>query len=82
MIHVRVLFFAIARDLVGQAQIDVDLPDGSTLADLRRLLVATYPPLEPILPRCLFSINEAYATADSVIPSSAEIACIPPVSGG
>lgn len=82
MIHVRVLFFAIARDLVGHSQIEVDLPDCSTLADLRQLLVANYPALEPILSRCLFSINEAYATADSLIPSNAEIACIPPVSGG
>lgn len=82
MIHVRVLFFAIARDLVGSSQIEVDLPDDSTLADLRGILVAKYPALEPTLSRCLFSINEAYATANSLIPANAEIACIPPVSGG
>ena len=45
-------------------------------------LAEQLPPLEPIVRRALFSINLDYASDKTLIPANAEIACIPPVSGG
>jgi molybdopterin converting factor small subunit len=41
-----------------------------------------YPELAPILRRAMIAVNTDYAGDDTVIPASAEVACIPPVSGG
>lgn len=77
-----VKLFAGARELAGQEQIEVELPAEATVAQLRAALLVDYPVLGPLLPHALFAINSDYATDQSDIPDSAEIACIPPVSGG
>ncbi len=79
---VIVQLFAGARELVGVEEVDVELASHSTVADLRRALLANYPTLEIIVPHALFAINATYATDESEIPDNAEVALIPPVSGG
>ncbi len=74
--------FAGARELAGQGQLEVELPAAATVAQLRAALLADCPPLAPLLPHALFAINTNYATDETPIPEGAEIACIPPVSGG
>lgn len=68
----RVLLFAHLRDRLGPA-VDVELPDGATVADLRARL-----PLDG----CRVAVNLAFAEDADVIPPAAEVAVIPPVSGG
>lgn len=80
--NVRVLLFAKARDVVGRAQIEVELPEGATVGDLRRELVRSYSALEPLMPRMHVAINSDYAADLDLIPAAAEVACFPPVSGG
>ena len=79
---VRVLFFAKARDLAGAPSRDLSLPDGATVADLRRALGESIPALGPLLPRLHVAIDNDYAADSDPIPQNAEIACFPPVSGG
>ena len=43
--NVRVRLFAVARQLAGAEAAELELPPGSTVADLRRALVARYPQL-------------------------------------
>ena len=43
----RVLLFARARDLAQADSIDVAIPTGSTVGDLRRRLAEQYPLAEP-----------------------------------
>jgi len=74
--------FAGARELAGQEQIELELPTAATVAQLRAALLAASPALAPLLPHALFAINTHYATDETSIPDGAEIACIPPVSGG
>jgi molybdopterin converting factor small subunit len=45
MIRVRVTFFALARDLAGAGNADVELPAGATNATLLAALVGRYPAL-------------------------------------
>ena len=74
--------FAGARELAGQEQIEIELPSEATVEQLRAALLADCPALSPLLPHALFAINSNYATDETRIPDGAEIACIPPVSGG
>lgn len=77
-----VKLFAGARELAGQEQIELDLPSTATVGELRAALLADCPALAPLLPHALFAINTNYATDETQVPDGAEIACIPPVSGG
>ena len=79
---VDVKLFAGAKQAAGRASIELDLADGATIADLRRALGREFTALEPVVRRAMFSINLEYATDATIIPSDAEVACIPPVSGG
>ncbi len=74
--------FAGARELAGQGQLEVELPEEATVEQLRAALLADCPTLAPLLPHALFAINTNYATDETKVPDNAEIACIPPVSGG
>jgi molybdopterin converting factor subunit 1 len=78
----RVLLFAAARQLAGREVVELELADGATVHQLRTALAAEVPALAPLLPHLMFAINTDYAGDDAVIPAAAEIACIPPVSGG
>lgn len=79
---VRVQMFARARDLAGADTIIVDLPPSATVADLRARLGDTCPALRPLLSRSAVAVNEEFAEDDLVILPGAEVAVLPPVSGG
>jgi molybdopterin converting factor subunit 1 len=79
---IRVLLFARARDLAGQGDVTLSLPEGATVGDLRRALAEALPSLEPVLPRLHVAVNSDYAADSDPIPRGAEVACFPPVSGG
>jgi molybdopterin converting factor small subunit len=74
--------FALARQLAGQESLVVDLPLGATVADLRRSMAEQYPALADLVAHALFAINAQYATDVTLVPAAADLACIPPVSGG
>lgn len=79
---VNVRLFAIVRQHVGQSSVSLDLPDHATVADLKSSLASAYPSLEPLLPNLMISVNSQYAADESTIPPHADLAAIPPVSGG
>lgn len=80
--RVQVRLFAVARQLAGSASIGLDLPEAATVCDLRAALAAQVPGLSAAVKYLQFAINADYATDATPIPPDAEIACIPPVSGG
>jgi len=79
---VRVRLFAVARELAGAETIEVDAPLGTTIADLRTLIAEAFPELGAALPRILMAVDSEYASSQTVVRPGAEVACIPPVSGG
>lgn len=61
----------------------VELPwCGGTVADLRRALVTLRPGLEPLLARSAVAVDGNYAGDVAVIRAGADVAVLPPVSGG
>jgi molybdopterin converting factor subunit 1 len=80
MIQVR--FFARARELAGTDSVAVELPGGATVGDLRRRLGEMYPPLAGLLHRSAMGVNDEFADDGLTLPVNAEVALLPPVSGG
>jgi molybdopterin converting factor subunit 1 len=78
----KVRLFARARDLVGADVVAVNLPDGATVADLRRGLAAEYPALADLLQHSAVAVNDEFADETMPLPARAEVALLPPVSGG
>jgi sulfur-carrier protein len=79
---VRLRLFAVARERAGAEAIDVDLSESATVGALRTAVAAQYPQLAALVPHMMFAVNSAYAHDDAEIEPDAEVACIPPVSGG
>jgi molybdopterin converting factor subunit 1 len=79
---VHILLFAAAKERLGRDRVSIDLPPDTTVGELRTILAATHPALTEILAQSRLAVDSEYAADDLVIPPTAEIACIPPVSGG
>jgi sulfur-carrier protein len=80
--NVRVRLFAAARQIVGRETVEVALPPGGTVAQLRRSLAREYPQLAGLIESSLLALDAEYAPETSEIRPGCQIACIPPVSGG
>jgi len=80
--NVKVKFFAILRERAGIAAAMKEVKEGSTVADLWRILQQDYPKLAVPGIRLLYAVNQEYVTPDRVLSESDEVVFIPPVSGG
>ncbi len=83
MTRVKVLLFATLRERAGGAKsIELDLPDGATVQDLKTQIARDYPALEQNMKSVLTTINREYAFDEAILPDGVELAMFPPVSGG
>ena len=79
---VTVRLFARARELAGFDAVIVELSEPAAVSDLRRQLAVEYPRLEPLLAHSIFAVDNEFADASRPLSPKAEIALLPPVSGG
>ncbi len=79
---VAVRFFAQFRELTGMKEGDVELPPGSTAADLFARFSAKEPRLEKHRGIALVARNDEYVRWDTPLADGDEVAFFPPVSGG
>ncbi len=79
-IHLRL--FAVAKQAVGSDTIELELPEGANVGRLRQALAEQVPELSAMVGRMMFAIDAEYATDETEVPPNADVACIPPVSGG
>ena len=82
MIRLKLLFFATLRDFMGTREMAFDVPDGTTVSQLKQLLTERFANAGPTLQSALISINKEFAFDADVLPDGAEVAIFPPVSGG
>ena len=81
--QVRILLFATLKDLAGKNRLILVMPEESaTVTDVRRALIAQYPPMEANVQAALAAVNEEYAFPGDAVKDGDEIAFFPPVSGG
>ena len=80
--EVSLRLFAGLHDLVGRRDIRIDLRDGATVNDLKERIAAEFPNVRPLLTTLVCAIDDEYVAADHALHDGAEVALIPPVSGG
>ncbi len=81
-IAVRTLLFARLRELAGTDAENVEVPGGSTVADVYDALRKLHPALEPNRESVRVAVNQEFADWDEIVANGDEVAFIPPVSGG
>jgi molybdopterin converting factor subunit 1 len=79
---ITVVAFATASDVLGQDALEITLPDGSAIEDLRRVLVHSHPDLERIWERLAVAIDSELVQGEHALTDGVEVALLPPVSGG
>jgi molybdopterin converting factor subunit 1 len=79
---VNALFFAAYRDLVGTAELVVEVRDGATVADLVETLRERGRPFDALPAEPAVAINLTYAFPSESLAPGDEVAFIPPVAGG
>jgi molybdopterin synthase catalytic subunit/molybdopterin converting factor small subunit len=80
--RIRLLAFASAGDALGAGELDLEMPEGSRVRDLRERLDAEHPQLRALWPRLAVAVDGRVVTPDEPLSPGAEVALLPPVSGG
>jgi molybdopterin converting factor subunit 1 len=80
--NVRLLYFAVLRDITGKSEAELSLPPGTRAADVWQKLRNDYVQLADYSRPPMVAVNETYASADTVLRDGDELAFIPPVAGG
>ena len=88
-VTVRVLFFASLREAVGEDALDLPLPPGATVADLRALLGERLSGLPGEAARAIadgdvrVAVNQRLEPSpDARLAAGDEVAFLPPITGG
>jgi molybdopterin converting factor subunit 1 len=79
-VHLRL--FALARDILGLPWVEVELPAGATIADLRQVVTELWPAFAPLARSSMYAVAAEYVGNEFILKEGDEVACIPPVSGG
>jgi molybdopterin synthase catalytic subunit len=79
-IHVR--YFAAFREVVGQGEESLIVPEKSCIGDIRSLLLTHYPQLQAVMERALCAVNHRYVPVDTILQENDELVFIPPTGGG
>ncbi len=79
---VNVLFFGLARDITGSGGEKVEVPEGASIASLRRRYDERFPRLAEMGSSLLAAVNQEFAEPSHILREGDEVAFLPPVSGG
>ena len=82
MITAHVRLFAGLHQLVGERDLEMTLPDGATIEQLRDKLGDLYPVVQAFLPTLVCAVDEEYVPPEHLLRDGDHVALIPPVSGG
>ncbi len=80
--RVRVQFYAQLRDLLEMRELDVDLAEGATVADLLDQIYAQQPKLRPHDKSVLIGAGVEFVNRNYKLKPGDEISIMPPVQGG
>ena len=79
-IHVQ--FFSRLRDLAGVQEVELDVPDSTTVADLLEILYSRTPALRDWDKSILVAAGVEFVERDYVLQPKDQISIMPPVQGG
>jgi molybdopterin converting factor subunit 1 len=79
---VRLLFFAVLRDIAGTGERELALESGTSARDVWEGLRREFAKLADYSQPPMVAINESYAAPETLLRDGDELAFIPPVAGG
>jgi MoaE-MoaD fusion protein len=79
---IRLLAFASASDAVGGSELELELPEGATIGDLKARLERDHAALAGLWNRVAVAVDGELAPDRTVLADGVEVALLPPVSGG
>ncbi len=82
MPQVTVTFFGALRHITGVPRLTLEIPPGTTVAQLKALLLERYPELDKSFQGIVTSIGEITAEDDEIVPDGAQVALFHPIAGG
>lgn len=80
--EVTVLLFAQARERAGRGELRLALAPGACVRDALDAVTAAHPELAPLRAHLAVALDGALARPGDVVRDGAELALLPPVSGG
>jgi molybdopterin synthase sulfur carrier subunit len=80
--NIRVQFYAQLRDLAGAPELNVDLPDRATVADLLAKIYEQTPALQPRDKSILIGAGVEFVDRNYQLKPGDLISIMPPVQGG
>ena len=75
-------FYSYFKDLAGCAQTSETVAEGSTLAELLKILFQRFPKLAAMERSMLVAVGVDYQPRDYVLKDGDEVSLLPPVQGG
>ena len=79
---VRLLFFAVLRDIAGTDLRELAVDEGTTARDVWQSLRVEFAKLADYTQPPMIAVNESYAEPETILRDGDELAFIPPVAGG
>src|SRR5947199_8196237 len=80
--RVTVLYFAAARERAGTSRETFELASNALARDALEKACAAHPALGAVADKLRLAVDEEFSAADRPLRDGAEVALIPPVSGG
>ena len=69
-----VRLFAILREKAGTAELELELPERSTVADLLAMMESSYPNLSASAPHTMIAVNTEYVESTHLLRDGDEVA--------
>lgn len=79
-IHIR--YFASFREITERNEETLTVDEATSVANVRELLLAHYPRLQPFMQRSAYAVNRGYVSAETALHDGDELVFIPPMGGG
>jgi sulfur-carrier protein len=80
--NVVVKLFAAYQEAYGAPEIQLEVPEGTTVQQIGDRIRAPYPQLQTLTEVTRYGLNLAFVSPDTIVQAGDEVVCIPPVSGG
>ncbi len=78
---IEILAFGIAKDIIQNRTLSIELPEGSSVGYLKNELTSRFPDFKK-LKSLAIAVNEEYQSDEFNLNEKDEVVIIPPVSGG
>lgn len=82
MVTVTVKLFAAYQDALGQSELTLAVPSGTTVEQVGDRIRSTHPGLSALAGITRYGINLAFVEPATPVQEGDEVVLIPPVSGG